>query len=604
MAIKRLKSRLIANEIYVYDIETAKNGSLLDIGYRTPNDYLIFNSWFNYIYHIYKDTENTGSIIVWAHNGGRFDNVALLMDLYLNQHQYTNFVKSNNASLINGGILELTIEFNNQEKVVFRDSFRLFPMSLDKLLKAFFNLGKVEIDEIYKNDMGAFKIAHYQKYHDYLKRDCDGLYDALVLFRKLVNDISPIGDLPLSLGSLALKVFKTSYLGDLEILTPNKKQDDFLTNAYAGGRTEYFGNGVKDENGIYRKCNYYDVNSMYPAEMQNAFFPVGVGIWTKKLEYNDNKQLIIGAYEIEYNQTGGHIPLLRDQSTGQKSKEHEFIGRGIYTTDEIQYLISIGAEIKIIKGLIFPDSQQIFNEFITDLYNMRLKADREGNAALFLVIKLLMNNLYGKFAQREIAESLVFMTDKQANQLLKDINSGKEKKILSIKPMADLDEYDYEYMPYSVKTKIIVHHRHALIAALITAKCRIKITDIAEKYHETALYCDTDSFITQSVLDDKYLSRTELGMFKTEYANVSMRIWGRKQYQIIEKNEIKQKGVKIKDIDNFVAGIESDGYPAIYYAPSATKQAIKNGMDNASEFKEYTRFIKADLSSREKNKIR
>jgi hypothetical protein len=233
-----------------------------------------------------------------------------------------------------------------------------------------------------------------------------------------------------------------------------------------------------------------------------------------------------------------------------------------------------------------------------------MKARAELNNALDLVCKLIMNNLYGKFGQRQEVEQIQFLTIEQVNQLLSDIETGKEKKIYQINQMCS-DDWDYELMPYACKSKIIVHHRHVLIAALITAQCRINITALAERYHKTAIYCDTDSFITQSKVDKRLVNPDKLGALKLEHENVDIQFFGRKQYHIIGTNEIKQKGVKIKDIPKFLSNIETKGkFTAPYQAPTSIKGSLKNGIENASKFNDYTRAIKPDLSSREKGLLK
>jgi len=604
--IKSIKPKKILIDISTFDIETDKKGKLLDIGFNHAGDYHVFKSWFDFLYYLYNQTnENkTPPSVLWAHNGGKFDAVSLLMEIYINNKHYDNFIKLYTASLSNGAILELNIQFENGESIKIRDSFRLFPMALDKVLKSFISESKNDVPAEYKSDMGEYKKLFKSEYYDYLRQDVDGLYKALYKFRQIVNDISPIGDLPLSLGSLALRVYKTSFLNH-EINTPGSDHDEFLTRAYAGGRTEYYGNGIKSDDGIYHNCNYYDYNSFYASNMQGNKFPIGPAVRVKKIEYYNDGNIIPGAYEIEYKQTGGHIPLLRSElADGKRTKEHSWEGQGVYTTDEIEYLIKIGADIKVINGYIYPESDYIFDEYVNSFFNLRLKARAENNSALDLVCKLLLNNLYGKFAQKQEAEELRFLTDAEANKILDDIKNKTEKKILSLTPMDTKDIYDKKLLPFCAKIKTVVHHRHALIAALITAKCRVQITGLCEQYNKTLLYCDTDSIILQETVDNSLIDNNGLGKLKPEYLNIDMRIWGRKQYEIIGKT-IKQKGVSVQNQTEFSEAMQSGTGIAVYYkAPTGIKKAVKKGMKNANEFADYDRFIVPDLSSKEKGLLK
>ena len=301
MYMKPAKPRPSANAISVFDIETGSEGELLDIGFYHDGEYSTHPSWINWLQHIIAYEGIVKISVAWAHNGGKFDTVGLVMELFHNWNFYKEIIRRFDTKLSNGAILELNIEFQNGEHLLIRDSFRLFPMSLNKILKSFGLNSKLDVPEHFKSQMQLYKNQHFIDYHAYLKQDCIGLSQALHLFRALVNDISPIGDLPLSLGSLALKVFKTSYLKH-KIEMPTRKDIEFCEQAYSGGRTEYFGNG-KQTNGVYKSCNYYDINSMYPAAMLSGNFPIGKGAHVKReLYYRADGQLCPGAYLIEYDQ--------------------------------------------------------------------------------------------------------------------------------------------------------------------------------------------------------------------------------------------------------------------------------------------------------------
>ena len=612
MTIRKLKPAKISETISVFDIETASDGSLLDLGFRHENNYKTFNTWLGFINYLAENVRIEGQspiTTIWAHKGGGFDTVALVLELTRNSY-YQKIIKQPTALLSNGSILQLFITFlHNDETINIQDSFMLFPMSLKKLLEGFGLANKHDVPSDYISHMEDYKKEHTKEYYAYLQQDCDGLYNALMLFRNIVNEhIAPLGNLSLSLGSMSLKAYRTIYMED-EIYTPNKDVQDFCAQAYAGGRTEFFGNGKKSQDGLYHNCNYYDVNSMYPAEMLNGIFPFGAPVFTKKLYYNDEGILIPGAYEIEYNQIGGHIPLLRDQSSGKKSKEHEFIGKGIYTSDEILYLQKIGADIKIIKGLCYPESKPIFKKFVEKIYAIRLDARKNNNSALDLICKLFLNNLYGKFSQREEGESLAFLTSDEIDILLYNIENKIEEKIFEVSFLINNEDDNCNeagLYPVILKQRVEVQHRHVLIGALITARCRIKITGLAEKYHTSAIYCDTDSFITQEILPPELVDSNILGMLKMEHENVTMEFFGRKQYRIIETGELKQKGVMIvkSEIERFCLEVKAEGYIAPYKSPSGIKTAIKKGHINPNEFKDYTRKINSDQSSKENNKIR
>jgi hypothetical protein len=58
--------------------------------------------------------------------------------------------------------------------------------------------------------------------------------------------------------------------------------------------------------------------------------------------------------------------------------------------------------IKINHGYFF-DSKNIFNEFVDDLYNLKLKYPKTD--PMNMTCKLIMNSLYGRFAMKPIYRS-------------------------------------------------------------------------------------------------------------------------------------------------------------------------------------------------------
>ena len=179
-----------------------------------------------------------------------------------------------------------------------------------------------------------------------------------------------------------------------------------------------------------------------------------------------------------------------------------------------------------------------------------------------------------------------------------------ENKIISVSFLNEDNPSENGIYPTLVKRKTVVAHRHPIIAALITGACRVQITALAERYHKHAIYCDTDSFITQVKVDKKLIDNDKIGMLKIEHENVDIRFFGRKQYQIIGK-EIKQKGVKIKDEKTFIEQISTDtGYQAYYKSPTGIKGAAKKDKANPNKFEDLYRTVRADKSSKEKGLLK
>ena len=68
-------------------------------------------------------------------------------------------------------------------------------------------------------------------------------------------------------------------------------------------------------------------------------------------------------------------------------------------SEEMENAIKNGYEIEIIRGYEF-DPKVIFDEYIKVLYQLRLSYPK--GHPMNLIAKLLMNSLYGKFAQKKL----------------------------------------------------------------------------------------------------------------------------------------------------------------------------------------------------------
>ena len=165
----------------------------------------------------------------------------------------------------------ITLQLPNV-KITFKDSYRIFPVSLPELCQVFGVKGKTNQYKLAYNDLNLLSQVKLEsltpgetnpllrEFVEYSKQDAKALYDALVKaqeqFMSTHNvDITSI----LSITSLALKIFRTNYLETpIPILKTN--QDNFIRKSYFGGATDYYLACVKG-------AHYYDVNSLYPFAM-------------------------------------------------------------------------------------------------------------------------------------------------------------------------------------------------------------------------------------------------------------------------------------------------------------------------------------------------
>lgn len=162
--------------------------------------------------------------------------------------------------------------------------------------------------------------------------------------------------------------------------------------AYSGGRFELFRMGRANS-----KVYAYDIRSAYPSairELPN----LANGEW----EYVSNPRTIshFGVYHIRFRHpslfTLRPLPLFFRDS--RHAIHYPNVVEGWYWSPEAQVCLAMnGAEI--LEGYEFLEDGARPFEWVNEVYETRAQWKAEGNPAQ-IALKLLLNSMYGKFAQR------------------------------------------------------------------------------------------------------------------------------------------------------------------------------------------------------------
>lgn len=560
-------------DIYTLDIETDSRGELIDIGFYNGERIKYYQTWGALL----KDLENiTEQSIIYAHNGGGFDYVNMLCYLFGAGVKFEAMLKS-------GKIFCLWIL--DKPHIKFVDSFNILPTTLDAVTKSFAEVEKLEIDKTNYSDMRGFKQREYDLYYKYLERDCVSLYQAIIKMRALVNEIFPLGNIPLSIGGISMRLFGRAFLNE-KIVTPSKTEKEFTFNAYVGGRCEYLGFGEHDANGYYDGVNGYDFNSHYPAQMLNAEFPIRRGVYVSDFIRDSKGDIESGIYIAKFAQEKGRIPLLQNCES-----EYSFDGYGTFTHLELNEIEQNGGKIICGCGYYYSETAPIFNDFVNFFFEKRLEAQRLSDSARNTFYKLVLNNLYGKFGQRDTVESLQVLSRAQADDAL-------EKG-------AEINEFyriDNNSAFYDVKSEKKCYTSFPAIACMITASARIKLNRILEAC-KNPIYCDTDSIHCQDNLQGEILG-DGLGKLKIEFLNAYARYGGKKSYEIVNEKSC-QKGIPKSAISKeFFNDLFNNGNTEAHFnRPLLLKSAIRKiDTQSPSMFAPFSRIVTRDRSLKEKLK--
>jgi hypothetical protein len=501
------------------DIETAPNGDIIAIGfaYTTETGETIyeafdtFDLWyasFRQLLIRYKKYRYFYGRIsrVYAHNGAGFDYLSLYKEL-----SERNLITDAQYFMADSAGLGLSCVLEGVFKVTFSDSYRLMPASLDSLSKTFgVQHIKQEVPDECKNNYLLFKEKYPSLFWSYLKHDVLGLQEVIYSFWMMVyTKFGNIGTLPMTLPSLALRVFSKQL--NEPIMTPsNDELKTFERRAYNGGLTLCMRTGEVEN------INVYDVNSMYPFVMASEVYPYHYsGYWSRTFDADS-----CGIWECEFTQSDHSLPpILFDEQKGAS-----YNGTGVYTTNEINYGRSIGITFNISRGYVYRRTSPIFERFITTVYRDRKDAIKRGDDGLAFTLKIMMNSLYGKFAQREEGYKIVFATGKEQRELLAQ---------------------GIHYIPLgefiAIPEKREVKHAFVAIAAMITANARInlhsRMVDAIRRGYEL-WYCDTDSIHAKNVTMDE---SDELGGVKLEYSDDA--VYAGKKLYAFKNGKVKAKGI-------------------------------------------------------------
>jgi hypothetical protein len=470
-----------------YDIECSQAGELLAIGRAddSNDEVQVFSDW-----DAFFDTVDNGECLV-AHNGSAYDSLSIIEHL-LQAGAITDF----EAMVVGSKIIKMDIQISNSKKVTLIDSFNLIPSSLNDAAKMLLGESKLEIDCLPENLPREKLIA-------YLKKDCLLLKRVLNRFWREVSDFSGFKGNSLTTASLSLKIFE--HVSGFRVRKVSSALNSIIQQSYNGGWVQVF------RYGEFKQVSVYDVNSMYPYVMRTFRYPVNGNV-VNCMRFHDSP----GWYRVQFDCGDNPSPIVRKSVPIQSGIE-------LVNENEFKRLDEIFAVRRFLGGFRFVDTDYIFREHIDNLY--RIKTEKK---PLSFVVKLLMNSLYGKFAQREETISIGYNC------------SGVP---IGFRPLVRGCNF------YEIVGKREVIHRHLGIGAAITANTRAYLHQFIDS---NTVYCDTDSIHTTGKAPNLPIG-DKLGQFKLEFSGSGIYV-GKKLYLLFNELETRVKSKGIRSRGNPVYG--------------------------------------------------
>lgn len=407
-------------------------------------------------------------------------------------------------------------------------------------------------DTLFSKELGPAEINRCME-------DCHILFDALVQMFEFA------GDIKITQASLSMTYFRRFH--QPYNITHNENTSYFW-NSYYGGRTECFKMGKTHSQVI-------DINSSYPFAMKHCRFPNpgflkhSVNVPVKRfLEY-----FLIhyeGCANVEVlhpEKTFGFLPLKVDGKLLFPCGKFS----GYWNFNELRFAIEHGIKILKVYDVVYAESMPSpFESYVDSLYKQRFETD---NPFEIYRIKIFMNSLYGKFAQRITEESIYIENVDNSIELIKEYQA---KNLFLKLQMFNTERNDAFLIVKSLMGKSISYAIPSF-SSYITSFARIHLLKkLLEMEKFRPVYCDTDS-IFYELPDLSFKDSKELGGWKIE-GKIVTEIQGLKNYKFYKVDKPQTEIHRIKGVPTKALKTGPNSFE--YSNLIKTKEGLRRNLDS------------------------
>lgn len=499
---------------------------------------------------------------VYAHNGGKFDYMFLM-------HKMMGRISFIGRQL-------LTAKLGKHK---LRDSLKIIPVALKEYQKDDFNYTWLRPEKRNK---------HKLKIQQYMENDCVRMLEMVKAF---IERFGP----KLTIGQAAFDEIKKHY----EFESLSEQADETLRTFFYGGRVDC----VSGRGRFVGPYKLYDVNSMYPYVMAAFEHPIGADIVRRtKGGLNDDTVFL----EIKCNNRGA-FPLY-DLETGALTfgKRHGVFRVSIH---EFRVAEELGL-ISHVKVLSYIDcaKRTNFAKFVEPFYEERFhwkgvlkELQKRGDYVALpeywdakiqdLLVKLILNNGYGKFAQnpRRFKDSYIRPTDYDSPP-----PDGFEECIL---PAYRNDHYEIWEKPTLRR-----RYNNVATAASITGAARSVL--LRALYNAVdPIYADTDSVICLE-LKNTELHPTKLGAWDLEAEFDEVLVAGKKLYACRRtdghktKDKVRSKGLSDMTFEEIRELVEGGSVTKTRMGVTIAKDGRQHYLTREARATVLPRYNKTDIFGR------
>jgi hypothetical protein len=487
-------------------------------------------------------------LIIYAHNGGKFDFFFLLEEGALN----------NPAMMINGRIVKCGLIGLHEV----RDSYAMMPIPLSAYDKDTIDYSKME---------RPVREQHRPEISKYLKKDCTSLFNLVSAF------VAKFGS-KLTVGAAAISEVQKFHT----VPRRDQKHDIAFRPFYFGGRVECFESGHIVPSALGRKLKIFDVNSMYSKAM-HAYDHPSSGIYitidsaraSQIFNHETGKLKGFGDcfYFMEFDGLNrGALPMRTEDGGITFSTP---MGHFYACSHEIKASCELGLiTILNIHSIKVCSGSMRFTEYVDHWMkekvfwkNKQKECEKLNDDAGFnnakaeeTFAKFMLNSAYGKMATDPTKFKDYFILDNTEDGALEDFQDWKnEARERADNYAAQFDTDKKQRTAYLKLAPTLLEdagrfeiwvcgnpddkgYFDVAIGASITSAAR---SILLRAIHSCTrpLYCDTDSLICEA-LDGVEIHDSALGAWKFEGETDTLYIAGKKMYAA--KDAVKGKDGKTK----------------------------------------------------------
>nr|YP_009690311.1 DNA polymerase family B [Fomitiporia mediterranea]QEG57091.1 DNA polymerase family B [Fomitiporia mediterranea] len=374
----------------------------------------------------------------------------------------------------------------------------------------------------------------------YCELDCKALHEAISKFAEnIFNSFKVNVSTTPTLPSVAMKTYRTNFIPEgIKIAKIGGKMFEDIHKAFYGGHVDLY----IPTNPIGTKVYAYDVNSLYAYVMKIFKYPyqfIGhfYGDISKMKQYFDLYHKCVGFYKVKVTAPKDILHPILSKKVNNTTVYGIGSWTGWYYSEELKNAALYGYTFEIIEGYLFKTAD-LFSKYVDTLYH--LKETSAKNSPMYMIAKLLLNALFGKFSMKRELINYAVIDKYGVDKFIESIGFDKFIKSDEIGGMC-LVSYKLQYQD-DLNINIAV-------GAAITANARIYMSQFKNNPNYNLYYTDTDSVFVNKPLADHLIDNKMLGLLKLEHVLDKFVAIGPKVYGgiDIQANEFtKTKGLKSK----------------------------------------------------------